>query len=167
MDRILSKAFKIEEVEKLENEINNMVLEIKEKPNKNNKLSNPILEEYAKKYKPEELTDDGVPTIETQLREIKEKDEELKNKHKENEEKRYKREMTQRVKCLSLNKMNKHFMMNTIDLNTKERKKLQQIMWSYNDIDHEKIIEEFNELICEELDNVKELDYSKLPVYDI
>ena len=167
MDRILSQAFKTEEIEKLENEINNMVLDIKEKPVENIILRNPILDEYAKKYKPEELTDDGIPTIETQLRELKIKDEEMENKHKENEEKRYNREMVQRVKCLSLNKMGKHFMTNTLDLNTKDRKRLQDIMWSYNDIDHKEIIKEFNELICEELDNVKEIDYSRLPVYDI
>lgn len=160
MDRILSqvfdktsisnnKSFKTEEIEKLENEINNMTFEIKEK--KNNI-----------KY-----TDDGIPTIESQIEELKLKDEEMEIKHKENEEKRYKREMTQRVKCLALNKMGKHFMTNTLNMNIKDRKKLQEIMWSYNDIDHKKIIEEFNELVCEELDNVNELDYSRLPVYDI
>lgn len=160
MDRILSKAFEIEKTE-------NMELEIKEKKDDNIKLDNPILAEYTKKYKPEELTADGIPTIETQLRELKVKDEEMEQKHKDEEDKRFKREMVQRVKCLSLVKLGKHFMYNTYDLNQKDRKKLQEIMWSYNDIEPEEIIKEFNELVCETLDNIKDIDYSKLPVYDI
>lgn len=126
---------------------------------------NPIISEYKNKYKPEELTDDGIPTIETQLREIK-LDEE-KQTMKLNEEQFYKREMIQRVKCLSLNKMNKDIFTNTNDLKPSDKKKLQEIMYTYNDIDHEQIIKEFNELVCEDyLDNPK-YDYSKAPIYHI
>ena len=161
MDRILSQAFKVEEIEKMENNIENMSLEIKEK-----KYNNYILEEYAKKYKPEELTDDGIPTIETQLRELQEKDEEFKRKEEEEKDKRYKREMIQRVKCLSLHKMGKDIMTNTFEMNVKDRNRLQEIMWSYNDIDHKDIIDEFNIMACNILDNEK-IDISKFPIYDI
>ena len=126
---------------------------------------NPIISEYKNKYKPEELTDDGIPTIETQLREIK-LDEE-KQTTKLNEEQLYKREMIQRVKCLSLNKMNRDIFTNTNDLKPSDKKRLQEIMYTYNDIDHEQIIKEFNDLVCEDyLDNPK-YDYSKAPIYHI
>ena len=166
MDRILSQAFKVEKIETLENEVNSMVLQINEKKDNNIKLENPILVEFSKKYKPEELTADGIPTIETQLRELKEKDEEQQIKDEEEKDKKYKREMIQRVKCLSLNKMGKDFMTNTFEMNVKDRNKLQEIMWTYNDIDPQEIINEFNEMVCDVLDDVKNTDYSKLPIYN-
>lgn len=154
----------------LEKEIYN---ELKESENKDMELEikyskpyNPILEEYAKKYKPEELTDDGIPNIETQLREIKEKDEEHQKTLKENEEKIYRREMVQRVKCLCLDKMGKSILINTNDLSIKDRKQLQKLMWEYNDIEHKDIITEFNEKMSDMLEDVKNIDYSKLPIYE-
>lgn len=139
-----------------------MELEIKEKQPKNI-----ILEEFRKKYNDDELTIDGIPNIEVQLKEIKLKDEEQLSKYNEEDKKRYKREMTQRVKCLALNKMGKDIMYNTTFLNIKDRKKLQEIMYSYNDVEPEKIIEEFNALACDVLDDIKSIDYSKLPIYEI
>ena len=124
-----------------------------------------ILEEYKLKYKKEELTEDGIPTTETQLKEIEQKDVEQLEKYKDNE-KIYRREMVQRVKCLSLNRMGKNIMTNTLDLNQRERKTLQEIMWSYNDIEHDKIISEFNDLITIEIFDNKYIDYSKLPIYE-
>ena len=139
----------------LEKEI--MELVINEKKDENN-----IVET---KYKPEELTADGIPNIETQLREIKEAEE--KQTSKLNNEQKYRREMLQRVKCLSLNKMGKDIFTNTIEMKQSDRKKLQEIMWSYNDLDHGEIIKEFNNLVCDNyLDNV-EFDYSKVPIYNI
>lgn len=132
-----------------------MELEIKE-----TKLRNPILEEYALKYKPEELTDDGIPTIETQLREIKELDEK-----QDIDKVNYKREMIQRVKCLSLHKMGKDIMFNTLYMSNKDKTKLQEIMHTYNDIEPEEIIKEFNELVNEVLFENSSVDYSKLPIY--
>lgn len=136
-----------------------MTLEIKPK------FDNPFLMEYSKKYKPEELTDDGIPNIETQLREISDYDNKLIDKFITKKDIIYKREMLQRVKCLALDKMGKNYMINTNDLSRKERNKLQEFMHQYNDIDHKKIIEEFNELVSEDLDDVK-TDISKLPIYD-
>jgi len=124
------------------------------------KLRNPILEEYSLKYKPEELTDDGIPNIETQLREIKELDEK-----QEIDKVNYKREMIQRVKCLSLHKMGKDIMFNTTYMSNKEKIKLQEIMHTYNDISTEEIIKEFNELVNEVLFENSSIDYSKLPIY--
>lgn len=150
MDRILSRAFKTEEIEKLENEINNMVLEIKEKP-----IENIIIKEF---------TDDGIPTIETQLKEIELKDKEIENLVNENKDKIYKREMIQRVKCLCLIKMGKSIFTNTLDMKIKERNKLQALMWEYNDIDHKDIIKEFNEKIGDYMDE-EEIDFSRVPIY--
>lgn len=137
-----------------------MELEIKPKENKNY-----ILEEYKIKYKPEELTADGIPTIETQLTELKIKDEEQLPKY-ENNEAIFKREMIQRVKCLCLHKLGYDILYNTSNMNPRERIKLQELMWSYNDVEHSKIIEEFNDIVCSNiLDNPK-VDLSKMPIYE-
>lgn len=157
MDKILSKAFN----KPVDLELDDMFLEIKER-----KDYNPILEDMKNKYKPEELTDDGIPTIETQLKEIAIKDEEYEKKCIENATKIYNREMIQRVKCLSLLKMGLSIFINTNDLSIKQRKTLQAYMWEYNDKDHQDIIKEFNEETSSMLDDVKNIDYSKLPVYD-
>lgn len=170
----------------MDNEINDMTLEIKEKINKciyeecsdeketrnifyigdkKYKIPNPILDEYAKKYKPEELTDDGIPNINTQLKELKQLDEEQEKKAEKNKDKKYKRELTQRVKCLSLNKMDKSIMTNTLLMNEKDRKKLQDIMWEYNNYDHKLIISQFDELVGNLLDD-KEIDIYTSPIYD-
>jgi hypothetical protein len=173
-------------MEDIENEVYNMILDIDDKIINNNykicedeketgslfsngdkkyKIPNPILEEYSIKYKPEELTDDGIPNIETQLREIREKDEEQLKQYEDNI-KIYNREMIQRVKCLALNKLGKSIMTNTLDLNNNTRDKLKSIMSSYNDIDHKNIIEEFNNMVCNELFDKVDIDISKLPIYE-
>ena len=157
MDKILSKAFN----KSVDLELDDMFLEIKER-----KDYNSIIEDMKNKYKPEELTDDGIPTIETQLKEIAIKDEEYEKKSIENATKIYNREMVQRVKCLSLIKMGLSIFINTNDLSIKQRKTLQAYMWEYNDKDHQDIIKEFNEETSDLLDDVKNIDYSKLPVYD-
>ena len=133
--------------------------------NPNSILNNPILAEYAKKYKPEELTADGIPNIETQLREIKIKDDEQLSRF-ENNEALFRREMTQRVKCLALHKLGMSIFTNTYELNPRVRIKLQDVMWSYNDIEFSKIIEEFNNMVTEELFENDKIDISKLPIYE-
>ena len=128
---------------------------------KENKNRNIILDEYAKKYKPEELTDDGIPTIETQLKEISEKDiDDVKN-----EDLHYEREMILRVKCLCLLKMNKSIFTNTFEMKHKSKEKLQELMWEYNEIDPELIIEEFNQKIGDMFDE-DDIDFSKLPIFN-
>lgn len=124
-----------------------------------------ILKQYSEKYSKEELTPDGLPTIEIQLKEIEEKDEELLRINAENSIKIYNREMVQRVKCLSLLKMNQSIFINTLDLNKKLRAELQKIMYEYNDIEHDEIIKEFNEKIGDILDDPK-LEFEHLPIYN-
>ena len=142
-----------------------MTTEVNEIVIPSDKLKNPILEEYARKYKPEELTDDGIPNIETQLRELKERDEEQLPKYDKEDALRYKREMTQRVKCIGLHKMGKSIMMNTLALSQKDRQKLQLIMHSYNDTDHNEIIKEFSD-VCQEQLFTDNTDWSKYPIYE-
>jgi len=175
MDLIFSKVFKKQNVSFVEDDNYYKPLEektpyidekfndyeIKEEPVVNNtiKLPNPYIDEMRRKYKPEELTDDGIPTIETQLRELKEADEKIK-KHD------YNRDMLNRVKCIALHKMNKSIMTNTLNMNSRERASLQNIMHSYNDIPHTEIIDEFNEIVNTELFENPKIDYSQLPVYN-
>jgi len=109
-------------------------------------------------------TPDGLPTIEKQLNDIKIADEELNTVNKEQTDKIYRREMIQRVKCLCLLKMNKSIYTNTLSLKPKERDNLQKLMYEYNDIEHKDIIKEFNEKICDAIDN-NEIDLSKVPIY--
>lgn len=123
-------------------------------------MNNPILEEYAKKYKPEELTADGIPNIETQLREMKEQDEK-----QQIDKVNHNREMIQRVKCISLFIMGKDIMTNTLNLNKRDRLKLQEIMHSYNDVSEEEIINNFNNIVNEVLFENDKADLSKLPIY--
>lgn len=129
-------------------------------------MSNPILEEYAKKYTPEELTADGIPTIETQMKEIKDKDEKQLNKYYEEDINRYNREMKQRVKCLALKKMGKHIFTNTFTMTKFDKEVLQEYMWEYNNYEHKDIIDEFNKLICREILDNPDYDYSKAPIYE-
>jgi hypothetical protein len=178
MDLIFSKVFKKQNVTFIEDDNYYKPLkektpyidekfndyEIKEEPeepvvNNTIKLPNPYIDEMRRKYKPEELTDDGIPTIETQLRELKEADEKIK-KHD------YNRDMLNRVKCIALHKMNKSIMTNTLNMNSRERASLQNIMHSYNDIPHTEIIDEFNEIVNAELFENPKIDYSQLPVYN-
>ena len=126
---------------------------------------NPILEDFKIKYKPEELTDDGIPSADTLIREIKEKDAELEPKLKTEEF--YKRQMIQRVKCICLKKLGYDVLYNTYYMNPKERIKLQELMWTYNDVEHSKIIEEFNDIVNTDIFENKNIDISKLPLYNI
>ena len=134
-------------------------MELEIKPKNDN-----ILGEYKIKYKPEELTDDGIPTTETLLREIKEKDDEIEPKLKTEEF--YKKQMIQRVKCICLNKLGYDILYNTFNMSPKERIKLQELMWTYNDIEHSKIIDEFNEIVNIEIFENKNIDISQLPIYN-
>ncbi len=121
------------------------------------------LEENVKKYNSDELTADFLPTVQTQLKNMELLDNELNNNNK-SEIDRFKREMVQRVKCLSLAKMNKPILTNTYNLNSKDKIELQRIMHTYNDIPHDIIIKEFNEIASKELFDYN-LDYSNMPIY--
>lgn len=123
------------------------------------KVVNPYIEDFKKRYNPEELTDDGIPTIETQLRELNEADERIK-------EYNYNKEMVNRVKCIALHKMNRHIMTNTLNMNSRDRASLQNIMHSYNDKSHKDIIDEFNDIVNNEIFDNPKVDYNNLPIYN-
>lgn len=125
-----------------------------------------ILEENVKKYKPEELTDDLIPSIETLLKNIESNDLEDKAKEEKHKDKLFKREMTQRVKCICLYKMNKSIMTNTFDLSVKDRTTLEIMMHSYEETPYDDIIKEFNDIACNDLFDNNNIDYSKYPIYN-
>lgn len=129
-----------------------MEIQFEEKKDENIKINNN-----------EELTIDGLLTIESQLKnmEILDKKDPYLNKF----ENFISREMKQRVKCLGLKKMGKSIMTNTLLMTDKERVKLQEIMYTYNDKRFEDIENEFNEIANEELFEGN-LNYDKLPIYN-
>jgi len=128
--------------------------------------TNHMIEEYRKKYKTEELTADGIPTIETQLRELKEEDDKVNIIDDKKSLENYKREMTQRVKCICLKEMDLSPFTNTNNMSLVVKNKLQKLMWTYNEMDHLKIISIFNTEMSDILDDVKYTDMSKLPIYN-
>jgi len=123
-----------------------------------------LCQEVDNKEPIKELTADGIPTIEQQLKDIKE-DEEKRIKDID-EIKEHRRNMLMRVKCLCLNKMGKSMFVNTNTLNNREKDKLIKLMNTYTEISSEHIIEEFNEL-CQDKLFLDGKDYSNLPVYDV
>ena len=142
--------------------INDLIIDDlkKEEPiNKVVKLPNPYIDDLKTRYKEEELTDDGLLTIETQIRELKEADERI-------NEYNYNKEMVNRVKCLALHKMNKSILTNTLNMNSRDRASLQNIMHSYNDIPHQDIIDAFNDVVNIEIFEYPKLDYNNLPLYN-
>jgi hypothetical protein len=117
------------------------------------------IDENRKKYKPEELTDDGIPTIETQLKELSERDK-LDEIYKID----YVKNMKLKVKCIALHKMGKSILTNTLKMTYNDRKKLVELMHEYNGVDAAEITNEFNYIANEELfENNK--DVSNYPVY--
>lgn len=168
--KIRNQELSIDEIQnykEIDNDINRDIIlktcSYQNYENNNNLIRNIILEDNVKKYKPEELTDDFLPTVETLLKEMDKKDLEQNEKNEKNKTKIYNREMILRVKCLALMKIGKDIMTNTLYLNMNDRKKLQEIMWSYNDIPHEDIIKEFNDKANSE---IFDKDITKLPIYN-
>lgn len=76
-------------------------------------------------------------------------------------------EMTKKVKLLSLNKMGKSIFTNTFNMREYERKELQKVMHSYEEISVQEIIEEFNNMMNEKVFDNPTVDISRLPIYDI
>ena len=110
-------------------------------------------------YSPEELTEDGLPTLDAQIRRMEERDAELtaQDQHKQ---------LAMRVKCLSLNHMGLSPLHNTFSLDTKQRTILQDIMRTYEDKLPEQIVQEFNEVCNEKIFNTQ-MEMSKLPMYHV
>jgi hypothetical protein len=61
--------------------------------------------------------------------------------------------------------MNKSIFTNTFEMKHKSKEKLQELMWEYNEIDPELIIEEFNQKIGDMFDE-DDIDFSKLPIFN-
>jgi hypothetical protein len=112
-----------------------------------------------REFTPEELTEDGIPTLEAQIRAI-ELDIEEKRK-----EPRPEKDLTMRVKCLSLTRIGYDIFTNTNNLPYYDRERLQETMHSYEDRTPEEIIEEFNEVCERKVFNV--VDYSRYPMYNV
>jgi hypothetical protein len=112
-------------------------------------------------YNKSDLTIDGLLNAETQLKRIEYLDKKYSIKPKPKLI-----ELTRKVILLSLNKMNKPLLYNTYKLKPTEKKKLQNIMHSYNDISEEDINNEFNEVCSDKLFN-EDNEYSNVPIYNI
>ena len=110
-------------------------------------------------YQPEELDEEGLPTIEAQIKRIELEEENNKKPPNPN------MDLCMRVKCLSLNAMGYDIFYNTYNLPYYDRERLQDTMRTYEDKSPEEIIDEFNE-VCERkiFTNV---DYSRLPMYNV
>lgn len=110
-------------------------------------------------YTPEELTEDGLPTVEAQLRRLDERDQNipLDNSLKS---------LTMRVKCLSLVMMGLSPMTNTYNLSNKQREQLQNNMRTFETEEPATIIEMFNTMMNDKL-FISTLDPSKLPIYHV
>lgn len=111
-------------------------------------------------YNKSDLTIDGLMNTETQLRRLKFLDKKYSIKPKPEII-----ETTRKVILLSLNKMEKPLLFNTYNLKPKEKKKLQTIMHTYNDISKEDIDIEFNDVCAEKLFN-EDNNYSNVPIYN-
>ena len=110
-------------------------------------------------YLPEELTEDGLPTVEAQIRRMVIRDTALTVQDKD-------RQLAMRVKCLSLNHMGLSPLHNTFNLDAKQRTILQDIMRTYEEKQPEQIIQEFNEVCSEKIFNTQ-MEMSKLPLYHV
>jgi uncharacterized protein with gpF-like domain len=146
-----------------------MELEIKDKELKNITINDDIIMKDSDEfeYTKEDLTEDGLFTIQTHLRKLSFLDEKLKQKQKlKDKEKEYKNNMTKKVICCSLVKMGKHSLTNTYHLKDKERKTLQEIMHTYNGKSEDEINKEFFDVCKDEIFDTK-FDYSKTPIYNV
>jgi hypothetical protein len=113
-------------------------------------------------YTPEELTPDGLPTVEAQLRRLEERDRELNQRRLENNM----RDLKMRVKCLALDSMGLNMLHNTNSLDYKKRDQLQNIMRTYEDKTPEEIRQLFNERCSDSL-FISSMDPSKFPMYHV
>lgn len=111
-------------------------------------------------YTKDDLTDDGLPSVEAQMREMKRVDEINKK------ELDLRREMVTMIKSISLVKMGKEPLVNTSYLSYPEKSTLIKIMNEYANESQENIREEFNRMCSEKIFNPN-CDYSKLPVYNV
>lgn len=106
------------------------------------------------------------PPIDEQLAKMDQEDEAYEKRLKaENEQTQMINNMKQRVRVISLLKMNKSPFTDIRYISTIEQKKLLKIMNSYSDTPFSTICEEFNEQMCDIL-NDSQTKYENMPCYD-
>jgi len=111
-----------------------------------------------------ELTPDGIPTIEKQLKDIEESEKVFKNMFDPATEiDNHFKNMLKRVKFLGLYKMNKDPFMNTSNMSSIEKKILQKEMNKYAGYTETEIISEYNET-CGELLSDSKTNYTQFMV---
>jgi len=111
------------------------------------------------------LTADGIPTIETQLKQIEEQ--ELNNlKELTEEEKLAKRrkEILQRIKCIALDAMGKNILINPKTLMPREKREYVKRIEELYILSEEEIINMFNN-ICQDT-IFQSVDYTNCAIYD-
>lgn len=116
--------------------------------------------DLTRTYKPGELTLDGIPTIETQFKDIDDNEEYIQSNCKFVNKTS---DLFSRVKFLGLVKMNLDPFSNTKHLTYMQKKQLQKEMNFYSEIHPDKIVDEFND-ICGEMLSDPKTDMNKLLV---
>ena len=113
------------------------------------------------------LTADGLPTIETQLKQLEEYEAERNEKNLTNDEqlKKHRREMLQRIRCIALDAMGKNILINPKQLIPKEKRDFVKRIEELYILSEEEIIIMFNN-ICHDTIFQTGNDYSNYPVYD-
>jgi len=112
------------------------------------------------------LTADGIPTIETQLRQIEEKDiESIKELSEEEKTKKENKDILMRIKCIALNAMDKNILIDPRSLSLRERKEFIKRVEELLILTEEEIKIMFGS-ICHETIFQPGSDYSNYIVYD-
>lgn len=109
-------------------------------------------------YTKADLTEDGVLSIEAQLRRIKYLDDKQNILIRD-----YGTNMKRKVLSICLNKLGLDIMTNTYSLKQSKREELQKLMWEYNGKDEETINNDFYKACLDQ--ELFDRDYTKYPVY--
>ena len=114
------------------------------------------------------LTYDGLPTIETQLKQLEELDNERQNRElsEEEKDKKHKREMLQRIRCIALDAMGKNILSNPKDLQPKDKREFIKRIEELYILSEDEIKIMFGN-ICHDTIFQCGADYSTYVVYDI
>jgi hypothetical protein len=114
------------------------------------------------------LTHDGLPTIETQLKNLEQIDLERQSKEltEEERDKKYKREMLQRIRCIALNAMGKNILQNPKTLSPKDKREFIKRIEELYILSEDEIKIMFGN-ICHDTIFQNGSDYSTYVVYDV
>lgn len=114
------------------------------------------------------LTSDGLPTVETQLKQLEEIDIERQNRElsEEEKDKKHKREMLQRIRCIALDAMGKNILSNPKDLQPKDKREFIKRIEELYILSEDEIKIMFGN-ICHDTIFQCGSDYSTYVVYDV